>query len=220
MDEKVIVEQTEKIKKDTEELMQRENINSLIKNNIVEFKFKDILYRVKKPSFEQKYQVNKVRMSKYIEMLKDKNNLLEEDLIKLYESRGISIKELDIKFNTLNKQREDLAEKLGKALADKKPENELEVFTKEITRIISEQSELIARKTVLLDSSIEAQINVFIYTYLAFIITERFFPEGKEEGKWDRPWNSYQEFLNEEEDLVNTVVWYTATVAKSEIPTM
>ena len=224
MEEQQINEAVDKIKKDTETLIQSENISSLVKNNFMEFEYEKRKYRIKKPSFEQKQITNQERVKKFVGMLKDSTMIMETDLIKLYESRGISIKELDDKFNTLKKQREDYAMKLGKAFEEKRTTEDLEVFRKEIEKILSEQNEVIMRKSVLLDSSIESQINVFVYTYLAYLITEIYvygkdLSDGNKEPDlgWQKAWANYDDFLKEDEELVNKVVWYSTLLSRNEI---
>jgi len=212
MEEQQIVEKVEKIKKESDELMQTDNVAELVKNNVLEFEYLNKKYRINKPTFEQKQQVNQERMKKFVIMLKDPTLVMEADLIKLYESRGISIKELDDKFNLLKKQREDYAMKLGKALEDKRPTEELEVFKKEIEKVIVDQSEIIMRKSILLDASLESQINVFVYTYLAYLIAE--IKVGEE---WQKAWANYDDFLKEDEELVNKVVWYSTLISKNEV---
>jgi len=224
MEEQQIVEKVEKIKKESDELMQTDNVAELVKNNVLEFEYLNKKYRINKPTFEQKQQVNQERMKKFVVMLKDPTLVMEADLIKLYESRGISIKELDDKFNLLKKQREDYAMKLGKALEDKRPTEELEVFKKEIEKVIVDQSEIIMRKSILLDASLESQINVFVYTYLAYLIAE-VYVHGKDLGNgnkepdsgWQKAWVNYDDFLKEDEELVNKVVWYSTLISKNEV---
>jgi|WetSurSiteA1Bulk_404760.scaffolds.fasta_scaffold01837_5 hypothetical protein len=210
MDEQQIQDAENKIKKETEEIIQKNNAEELIKDNKIEFTYKDIKYRVKKASFEQKQIVGRERMKKYVSMLKNPDFLLESDLIKLYEQRGISIKELDNRFAILKKSKDDYSLKLGAALAESKDEKELEVYRKEIETIVAEQNEIVLRKTILLESSIEAQLNVFVYTYLASLITEKF------ETGWILSWNSYDDFIKMEDGLVNTVTWYSTLINRDE----
>jgi len=224
MEELQLNETIEKIKKESNELLQSANISELIKNNVIEFDYLDRKYRIKKPTFEQKQKTNQERMKKFIMMLKDPTFIMEADLIKLYESRGISIKELDDNFNVLKKQREDYALKLGKALEDRVATEELEIFRKEIETIIASQSEIVMRKSILLDSSLESQINIFVYTYMAYMITEIYI-KGKDLGEgnkepdlgWQKAWANYDDFLKEDEELVNKTVWYSTLITRNEV---
>jgi hypothetical protein len=223
--EDLLQENIDKIKRDTEDIIQKDNIEELLKNNSVEFEYRAEKFRIKKPSFEQKLKVNQEKIKKYISMLKDNEILLEKDLILLYEKRGVSIKELDDKFNALKNQKNDYAKKLGKALAEKKSNDECEPFVKEIKILDEELKDIIIKKSVLLDSSLESQLNVYVYTYLGYLITEKYV-KGKDLGEgnkepdleWVNAWSSYSDFIKEDEDLVNIIVWYTTFFSKDEIP--
>ena len=86
-EEKNIQKAVEKIQKDTNDILNLEQVKELIKNNIKEFEHQDIKYRVQKPNFEQKYEVSKQQSKKYIEMLKDPDYVLESALIEIYKKR-------------------------------------------------------------------------------------------------------------------------------------
>lgn len=202
----------EQIKKDTEDIVQADFINEMIKNNYIEFEVNNVKYRANKPSFKDKQKANQEKTKKFIAMLKDSEAMLEVDLIKLYATRGISIAELDDEFAVLKKQKEDLSLKLGQALTEGKPKEELDVFKKEIDFIVGKQSDLMIKKSVLLDASLESQLMVFIYTYLGYLVTQKL-----ENDKWVTAWATYDDFLKEEESVVNKVVWYSSLLTKNEV---
>ena len=204
-----------KIEEQTKEFLQQANVEQLIKDNVIEFKVEQVQYRVGRPSFEQKMQVSQTRTKKFIELLKDPANMLEKDLIALYEQRGISVKEMDLKYSDLQRQKDEWSAKLGAGLAENKSKEELDIYKVELESIILEQNRLLMQKSVLLDSTIEAQINVFSFTFLAALITER-----KDGELWVKAWSSIEQFIKESEQTVNTVIWHVAIVSKNEIPTM
>ena len=135
----------EKIKGKIQEISDLDQIENLVMSNVVEFDHKDIRYKVRKPTFREKQEVNQKRIIKYTEFLKDDKLVLEKDLIELYKKRGIDIKEMDDKQDSLNKSRNDLLLKLGKAITEKSPELDLKIYRDEINRIFSEQQELIIK---------------------------------------------------------------------------
>jgi hypothetical protein len=203
----------EKVVKDIEALVQQENIAELVKDNVITFEHAGIKYRVTKPTFDQKLEANKRKAAEHIRMLKDSNYLLEKDWIELYKSRGIDVKELDRKFDVLAKKKTEYQLKLGEAIETKAPEEDCEVYRKEISAIISEQLDITGEKSKLLDSSIESQLNVFIYTYLAYLLIQTPVPDGS----WVRAFKSYEDFLVQEETLVNTCIWYSSLLFRSDI---
>jgi len=213
MEENTLQDKVEKIKQDTAELDGQIETEKLLSDNSSEFDLEGVVYRVNKPSFEQKQTVNKERMKKLVSLLKDQEQLLEKDLIALYESRGISIAELDTSLDALRKRREDFAEKLGKGLVEKRDEKDLEIYKKEIEKVIVEQDALLMQKSALLDSSIESQINVFVYTYLAYLTLEK-----RVEEDWVKAFDTYENFLKSDETLVNKATWVTTFVNRTEVP--
>jgi len=210
-------ERVEKVKKETEKLINMDQVKELIKNNVKEFEHGGIKYRTKKPNFEQKYTVNNEQSKKYIEMLKDTAYALESDLIKIYKDRGIDIEGLDTRFQNIQKEKEEIDKKLGKALEDKLPESDCEILAEEIKKLQAEQQTVMMEKSVLLNDSLESKLNVYSYTYLAYLITEKNISEDPEKPNWIKPWKNYDEFIKEDESLVNVLVWFTMFVARDEI---
>jgi len=185
-------------------------VDKLLQNNEVEFTFKDIKYRVRKPSFGERQDGYKKRIEYYTQLLQEKDengNFKYKDEIslrKLYKERGIDIDDLDAQFKTLEQNKKILQTKLGKALKDNKSDKDLESYKKEIEQINDNQKDISARKTIYLEYSLENQTSIFTYSYLAHLITE------KQEGdKWVRVWDNYKDFENDDEMFVNTVLSYT-----------
>lgn len=218
MEETGMQEQIDKIKEETKEINNTDQIAELIKNNAIEFNYEGIRYRVTKPSFAQKQEVNDQRIKKYVQLLKDTDKLLEKDLIEIYKKRGIDILELDNTYDALSVKRKDLSARLGKAIVENKSQPELDAFKKEIDSIASEMQELMVRKTVYLDSSLESQLNIYVYTYLAYVLAEKETRPAEGQVVWVKAWESYDQFLNEKETLVNLTVWYATLVGRNEVP--
>jgi len=223
MEEQEIQEKMDKVKKDTKDIVDLNLAEELLNSNTLEFDFGDIDYRVTKPNFKQKQETNIKRIEKYHELLKDDKNLLEENLIKLYKIRDIDIEEMNNSIDVFNSKRQDLLLNLGKRIKEKKPKEELDKFRDEIKTINEKIQEVSMKKAILLDSSIESQLNVYVYTYLAYLITEKSI-EGKdldkgekESKKWEKAWKSYDDFVNQDETLVNRTVWYTTIIAKNTL---
>lgn len=205
-------EDVQKFKDSVKGIMNVDEVQHILNSNSVEFDYKNIKYKVSKPTFEQKQITNKKRIGKYLELLQDEKQLLEKDLIVLYKKRGIDIKEMDNKYNALEKEKNDLLFKLGEGIKEKKPETELDVFRKEIEKIQSIQEDILIKKTMYMDSSIETQITVFSYTFLSCLVTEKLV-----DNKWIKAWKDYKEFTQEEEKLVNIIVWYVSLLFKSDL---
>lgn len=204
--------QVEKIKKEIEEVIDLDLAEKIVEDNKVEFIYKDTTYRVSKPNFEQKQEANRQKIIKYTQLIKDENYLLEADLIKLYQKRGIDVKEMENKYSNLERAREEYLFKLGKAITEKAPEDQLVIYKNELDKIIEEQKLLDVKRATLLENSIETQVKVFSYLYLAYSILEK-----KVEDKWIKAFDDYDAFIREDEIFINKVVWYTSLLAKNDL---
>ncbi len=213
------------VKEQTNDIINSDLVETILKDNKAEFEVNGNRYRVSKPTFHQKLEANKARQKKYIELIKSQDNLFEKELTEIYLTRGIDIADMSKRFDTLEAQKKDISIKLGKAIAENDSQEKLEALKTEIEKILDTQQDIILRKAILLDSAIESQINVFTYTYLSFLVTEKYI-KGKDLGEgnkepdlgWNKAWDSYDTFLNEDEQIVNQVVWYASLIAKNELP--
>jgi len=208
-----INEEVQKIKSKVQKVIDFDKIEELLMNNKVEFDYDKVKYKVVRPSFKQKQEVNEKRIEKYTLLLQNEKFLLEEDLIKLYKKRGIDIEAMNKNYDALEEQKSKLLFELGKAIKEKKPEKDLQPYRDEISKLNTQQEEIVMRKAVLLDSSIECQVNVYSYSYLAYLITEK-----SVNNKWIKAWDTYDSFLNSEETLITTVVMHASLLTKNEIP--
>jgi hypothetical protein len=185
--------------------------NSLIDNQL-EFEIKGVKYRIKKPSFKEKQEVYKIKSKKFAELIGDKNYMLDKDLRKQYKARGIDIEEMEQRFKNLEREKNDIQYKLGEALVNKASEEELKSLTEEIKKITDMQIDISIEKTNLLDYSIEQQVFSESYSYLLYLIGEKF-----ENDKWVKAWANYEDFQNNDENLVKTFAYYGALIVKDEI---
>lgn len=206
-------EQINKIKQEVQTLVDTSNIEKILVENEANFTYKGLKYKILQPTFEQKQEVNQKRIVKYIALLKDKNSILEKDLIELYKTRGIDIKAMDTQYESLEKDKEDYFLKLGRAVEENKEEKELIIYRDEIKKIVESQQSIMAEKSMLLDSSIESQMNVFYYVYLASMVTQKL----DENNNWVKAWDSYEDFIKEKESLINLTVFYVSILSKDEM---
>ncbi len=193
------------VKEQIQKEINMSQVEELIKNNINEFEYKQIKYRVGTPNFIDKQKAYEVKVEKFTELLQDKRYKLQEDLKKLWLDRGINIDELTDKINNLEGQKNNLELKLGELLKNSAPDTDLVPLRDEIKAIKTEQYLLSIKKTDYLQYSIESQVAIAVYRYLTFAVAQ------KQDGeKWVPAWANYQDFLNEEEALVNTFSFYVS----------
>jgi len=194
-----------------EDLGDKASVENLLENNEMEFDVRDKKYRIKKLSFKQKQELAQKRIKKYNTLLQEKDDKgsfihkTESELIELYKERGIDIDGMVKKFGVLEIKKQDYYLKLGELIKNKVPEQELEPFRKEIEKIKAEQRELSVKKTTLLDGTLEIQLLVFIYSYIAFLVTEI-----KVGDKWEKAFKTYKDFENTENQLIDEIIYYVS----------
>lgn len=210
--------QIQKILDETNLNVKMDQVEELLKNNEIEFPFKGDMYRVQKPTFGQKKETYKRRNKVMIDMYNDGTYMLQKDLIKmLKDKRGIDIEEMDRKYFLLVQQKEQKQGELGKLMEEKADKKQLEVFNDEITKIEREMNILSLEKAHLLEFSIEHQAETEIYLYLAYLLTEKKIEESGKEVQWVKVWNSYDDFLNSYEELIDVASYYATIVSQNEI---
>lgn len=220
----------EEIKKQISEIIDLDMIGEFIKSNEAQFEYEGIKYRVKRPNLIQKqeaYQKKIEKFSKLLDAVDEEGKptyKLEDDLKKSYLKRGIDIDALSTKFYNLGLKRDDLMIKLGEALKKKSPDEDCKILKTEIENINNEIQTLVIKKTQLLESSIEHQCLIYFYTYLTFLITEKYV-QGKDLGEgqkesdpgWIRAWNTWDEFKIISETLLNQASKYTTIIGSYDI---
>lgn len=204
------------LKKSLENVIDINQIEELVNRNYSDFDYKNVKYRVKKPTFEQKQTLSVVRIKKFNELLKNDIYMFEEELIKIYKKKGVDIKELDRQVEQIDKKRNDCLFKLGLAIKDKKSESELQKYRDEIKSLFSDQQSISVKRSDYMSTSLESQLNIFAYTYLAYLATEKEIVEENSEKKWILAWSSYEQFTKEDESLINTCVYYVSLLTRLE----
>ena len=203
MEEPKMEEKKEDIVSKTNDLLNLNEIEDLIKSNEKIFELNNISYRIQKPNFKQKQEVYKKRIEKYTEFLKDDKYLLEKDLKEIYKKRGIDLDLIDSDLKNRIIRRDEFMLKLGEEIKNNSPEDVLKLLKNEIELINSEIQELSIKKSMLLEVSIEQQLNIFMYTYFTYLLLEE-----KEGENWVRVWDTYEEYENGNSEVINLASYY------------
>lgn len=206
-------QEIEKVKEEVKESMNQTILEEAILDNKFEFEYKEQTYRVRKPTFKEKQRAYRKKVEKMTELLKDKNLMLERDLVTLYKERNIDLNALSDQVQTLEKQKQNIQEKLGSLLANKGIESEIKSYKEEIQKIEAEQINLSTQRTSFLECSIEHQLFTYLYAYLTSVIAEKKVGES-----WVKVWNSYEEFEDsKDEDFITKIAFYSTFVLRNEI---
>ena len=86
---KVLVEKLSKKIKDAET---SNKVEGLVKDNKHIFNYKKKKYKVHKPNHKEKEKNYSAKSKKFIELLKDPSNILEEQLVELYKKKGVDLR--------------------------------------------------------------------------------------------------------------------------------
>jgi gas vesicle protein len=191
---KTRIESIRELTKQLKEMDELTNMENLIKDNVIKFKFEDINYKIRKPSPQEKRETNEKRMKKYVELLKDDKYMLKEQWIEVYKKKGINIREMDEKLIKLQNEYEKLYLQLAKVNNENK--EEIERLKNEIVNIKEQQTEISFRKSELLQYSLEDVLEEYVQTYLGFLLLEK-----KDGDKYIRAFESYDNFMNQDEKL-------------------
>lgn len=198
IDAKLTIEQEKIVKESIKQSIDLTRIEEMLSHNNLEFTFENSRYRVRKLSYKEKQQAYEKQVEKVTELLSSSNYDMEEVLKEKYKKKGIDIAAMDKQILTLEQKKQQYQLKLGELLTKQAKESDLQTFRDEITKLSEEQLNLSIKKTNLLQYSIEQQALVYVYSYLTFLITEKY-----ENDKWIKAFETYDDFTNASEELIN-----------------
>lgn len=211
MEEKELQKQLENIKTEIDGKINQALVEEFITKESLSYKHNDVIYKVVRPTFEDKQEVFKAIAKKKMQML-DSGEFYPADVLKAkWFKNGIDINEIEKSIKELAEEKQKVQEQLGAILTD---ENRLDNY-KSYEDKIKELNEKIQLKRMkilsYLDCSIETQIEVFAYNYLAFVLTKKL--QGEE---FVRAWGSFEEFQKQDGKLINTLSLYTSVLCQDE----
>jgi len=204
MENEIRKEEIAKVSKDLIDKCDFDKIMELIKDNKIEFDYKDKKYRVKLLNSLEKSELDILRRKKFGELLQDKNILFEKEIIRLYKERGIDIEENDNQIKKLQRELKDTMYKLGESIDQKDDESIWKSYKDDIEAIKTEMVDLIMKKTQLLENSFERTLEHFVIEYVSYLSLE-----VKEGETFVKAFNSNDEFLKSEEALQGVAITYS-----------
>lgn len=188
-----------KILANFQEDIELSKIEELIKDNKIEFENKDKVYRVGLLTLKQKEELYMMKLTKFGQLIKNKDILMEKDLIKIYSERGINIDELIDKIKKFDAEILTLKLSLGEAIEKNEPETILKTYEERIITLNQSKQLIVIQKTNYLSTSLESQLENYEAQFITYLTLELF-----NDGKWERPFKNFEEFQNcEDEDLIN-----------------
>jgi hypothetical protein len=203
MEEKL--SQAEKIVADMEKEIELSRIEELIRDNKISFDYDEKKYRVRMLNLKEKEELDMLRRRKFGQLIKDKDILLEKDLIVQYKERGINIDEIDDQIKKVNAENMELQFKLGEAISKNEGQVILKEYENQIQELIIKKQVLNTQRNLLLTFCLENQL----LNYVAEIITYLSLDELKD-GVWQRMFNTLEDFQTyTDEGLINKAGQYS-----------
>jgi len=183
------------------ELNKLEELEHLLKNNTIEFEEEGITYRVRKPTYAERQENSKERSKRYLQLLKDDNYILRDQLIQIYKKRDINIEDMEKQIGALQSEIKQFQLKLAVA----KDQKDIDILKEEINKLMEIQMGIIVKKSDLLSMCIESNLIDYSNQYIVYMTFEK-----KDEDKWVRVFNSFEEFLNNESSIIDKAVYYSS----------
>lgn len=156
-----------------------------IKDNKVEFKSGDKVYRVRKPDFPERNEIQQIRRKKYLELIKDDEMLFRKQWVELYKKKNIDINKME---DDIKRKQSEIEALLVRLVKITDPASVV-TLKSDILKLRSGQFDLTIEKTDLLQYSIEDQLLLHDNTYTTYLVLER-----KESDKWVRHFDSFKDF--------------------------
>jgi hypothetical protein len=199
MEELLRQEEAEKIAKESQEKYDLSKVEEMIKDNEIKFEHKEKVYRVRLMNLREKEELDELRRKKYGKLIQDRDILLEKDLIKIYEERGVDITGLDEEVKKINSELFNIQIQLGEALSKDESETILKAYKEKIDRLTQEKNVIIIQKTQLLGFSLENQLLNYVSEVITYLTVDIL-----SEDKWVRLFKNYDEFMDyKDEELIN-----------------
>ena len=198
-------EEIKKILDTMAEEYQIDRVKDLIQNNEILFEYNEKQYKVRLLNAKEKDELDLHRRRKFGQLLKDKDILLESDLIIAYQEKGINISEIDEQIKKINAELAAQNYKLGEALVKTPGDTILKSYKIEILKLTYSLNEVIIQKSHLLEYSLENYLQIFVAQAISYLCLD-----VKIEDKWVRAFGTLDEFLTQEDKLINLVAVYSS----------
>jgi hypothetical protein len=184
----------EEAKKMLQDLMNSHDMSLLeemIKDNKIEFKHNDTLYRVRLLTGIEREELNDLRSRKFAQLFKDKDILLEKDWKLLYKERGIDIQELEEQISKLEQEKKSYNMKLGEALSSKIDKAILMTYRNNIVACDEQIRILVIKKSNLLVDSLENKLFDYVTQVMTYLVLDI-----KIGDDWKKAFPTFEEFRN------------------------
>lgn len=174
-------------------------MEELVKDNKIEFKIGEKTFRVRKPSFVERQDIDNARRKEYLRLISDDSYFFKKQWIDKYKVKGIDINAMETKIKSYQGEIEQLLLRLATAVEPK----DVETLKKEIYKIRDEQFSLSMEMTDLLSFSIEDMLVLFVNSYTTYKVLEQKIGED-----WKKLFENYEEFKKSDSKAIEHAFMY------------
>jgi enoyl reductase-like protein len=202
--------ESENLTKKINEASELEELEQMLKNNVIEWKEDGLIYRVRKPNFSEQNELRKAKVKRHNELRNDTNYKYEKQLIKEFEKNGVSISNIINRQLEINRKIEELQLQLAKLGSEKEAEvKAITDYKIQIYELQTERNNLALEKMEYLSDSIETELMIFINSFTCALVLE----QKESGGDWVKVFNSYEEFVNSKNDkLLEKASYYLSLI--------
>jgi ribonucleotide reductase alpha subunit len=175
------------------------NIENLVRDNKIEFLVEEKNYRVRKPSFAERQEIDTACRKEYLRLIADDSYFFRKTWIQKYLAKGIDLNVMESKVKSYQGEIEAVLLRLATATEPK----DVELLKKEIYSLRDSQFSLSMEITDLLSHSIENQLLVFTNSYTTFVVLEEKIGED-----WKKLFVNYADFLANDSKVISQAFGY------------
>jgi hypothetical protein len=188
--------EAEQITKELQESNELNTIESMIKDNKIEFVYDSRKYRIRLLVNSEKCELDILRTKKFSQLLKDEDILFEKEFIKLYKERGvIDIDRLNEELKQLDAEELNIMMRLGESLHKQDGDVILKTYAEQIEAIKYKRQVINTQKNSLLEFSLENKLLQYVAEVITYLSLDVYNGE-----KWVRLFDSYEDFKKCEDD--------------------
>ena len=174
-------------------------MEDIVKDNKIEFIIENKTYRVRKPSFAERAEIDNARRKEYLRLIADDSYFFRKTWIEKYLKKGIDINAMESKTKSYQGEIEAILLRLATATEPK----DVELLKKEIYSLRDAQFSLSMEVTDLLAHSIENQLLVFTNSYTTFVVFEE-----KEGEEYKKVYDTYDAFMKSDSKVIEQAFMY------------
>ena len=181
------------------EIEETTRMEELIKDNKIEFTVEEVTYRVRKPNFGERQEIDSARRKKYLELIRDDSYLFRKQWVEVYKKKDIDIDAMENKVRVLDGEIKETLLRLAKSVEPK----DITSLKETVLRLRDEQFSISMEVTDLLSHSIENQLLIYVNSFTTFLVLEK-----KEGETWTRVYKDYDTFMKSADKCIENAFYY------------